>query len=390
VSTLEYREVPPEDFERFAQIQSVSYNEDHGRALERTRSSGHRVNRGVYDAGRLVCGAYLYPLQISAAATPVGGGGIGNVATPPEDRRRGYTEFLLRGIAAELLSTGAPFCTLGAFKNSFYGRYGWATYLETRAFSGEPRLFAPFRRGQRGVWSPVGPEAISELDAIYRGALRARFGPLVRDEAWWRGAVLDRFNYLWRDEDGQARAYVLFNFEGDWPRKLVCREVVALDPEARAQVFAFFASHEDQSSEVRFSAPSDAPVQMLIADPLECRMEPGYMLRLLDVAQALGGLPYRGDARGALTLRVADDWIAHNQGVFELDVAEGRASCRRLPDDAEADLALDVRQLAQIVSRHLRPRTAAAFGLLEVKERPALALLDTLFSGPAPFTSDWF
>src|SRR5690606_25339232 len=126
-----------------------------------------------------------------------------------------------------------------------------------------------------------------------------------------------------------------------------------------------------------------------LPDPLECRMEPGYMLRLLDVPAALEALSYPRDAQGRLTIAVADDWTEHNQGVFELEVAEGRAACRRA-DGAEADLACDVRQLAQIYSRHLRPRTAAAFGLLTVSSRPALALLDRLFSGPAPFTSDWF
>lgn len=385
-----YREVPPEDYERFAQFHAVSYANDPARALENVRAHRFAEVRGVYSHGRLVCGAYLLPLQIGAGGAFVACGGIGGVATPPEDRRRGYTAALLRGMADELRASGTPFSKLGAFKNSFYGRYGWATYHETRAFSGSPRLFATFRRMQRGAWSPVGAEAIPELDAIYRGALRARFGPVLRSEEWWQERVLERFNYLWRDDEGRARAYVLFSFEDGWPRKMTCREVVAADPEARAQIFAFFAQHEDQSEEIRFAAPADAPVQMLMPDPLECRLEPGYMLRLIDVALALSAMPYPGDIAGRLTLAVADDWLDHNQGVFALDLAEGKGACRRLPDDAEADLALDVRQLAQIVSRHLRPRTAAAFGLLEAHSRPALALLDRAFGGPAPFTSDWF
>ncbi|MFO7167768.1 MAG: GNAT family N-acetyltransferase [Chloroflexota bacterium] len=389
MSELVYREVPPEDYERFAQIQAVSYGWNYERALASVRGSGPWAVRGVYRDGRLVCGAYVYSLQVLAGGPVVAAGGLGNVATPPEERRRGYVGRLLREACEELRAQGTALCTLGAFKESFYGRYGWATYLETRRFSGPPARFARFRQ-LAGVWAPVGAEAIPELDAIYRGALRARFGPVVRDEAWWRERVLQPFNYLWRDDTGAARAYVLFNFEGQWERReLHCREVVALDPEARRQIFSFFASHEDQSAAVVFSAPSDAPVQQLLPDPLECRMEPGYMLRLLDVPAALEALSYPRDAQGRLTIAVADDWMEHNQGVFELEVAEGRATCRRA-DGAEADLACDVRQLAQIYSRHLRPRTAAAFGLLTVSSRPALALLDRLFSGPAPFTSDWF
>ncbi|HWQ16122.1 MAG TPA: GNAT family N-acetyltransferase [Roseiflexaceae bacterium] len=395
MTILTYREVPPQEHGRFAQIQAVSYGSDYQEALEGARQGRLRRLRGLYADGRLVSVAYLYPFQIAAGGVPVPGFGIGNVATPPEDRRRGYTERLLREMCEELRAEGAALCTLGAFKNSFYGRYGWATYLELRRFSGAPALFGPFRSRQRGAWSPVGAEAIPELDAIYRGALRARFGPVVRSAEWWEQRVLwhgkQNHNYLWRDDAGAARAYVLFHFEGEWERReLHCREVVALDPEARAQIFAFFAAHEDQAKAVVFYAPADAPVQLLLPDPLECALEPGYMLRLLDVAAALSALPYPGDARGRLAIAVADDWLDHNRGVFELEVAEGTGACRKLPDGAAADLACDVRQLAQIASRHLRPRTAAAFGLLEARGRPALALLDRLFAGPAPYTSDWF
>jgi predicted acetyltransferase len=291
----------------------------------------------------------------------------------------------------ELRADGALFAMLGAFKESFYARYGWATFYETRAFSAPPAVLGHFRRRQAGRWSPVGAEAIPELDAIYRGALRARFGPLARDAEWWRERVLDTYSYLWRDDAGAPRAYALFHFEKQADEyDLHTREVVALDPQARAQIFALLASFEDQAKTVHFSAPSDAPVQLLMPERLECRMEPGYMLRVLDADRALAALSYPGDAQGRLTLRVADDWMPHNQGVFELEVAAGRAECRRLPDDAPADVDVDVRQLSQLISRHLRPRTAAAFGLIESRSRPALALLDRMLAGPAPFCSDWF
>jgi predicted acetyltransferase len=114
------------------------------------------------------------------------------------------------------------------------------------------------------------------------------------------------------------------------------------------------------------------------------------MLRLLDVAAALGAYRFPSDCAGQLTLAVSDGWLADNQGVFELDVAGGVAACRRLPDGAAADLACDVRVLTQLYTRYLRPRSAAAFGLLEARDRAVLALAERLFAGLAPFSSDHF
>src|SRR6266511_3879857 len=123
-------------------------------------------------------------------------------------------------------------------------------------------------------------------------------------------------------------------------------------------------------------------------EPLACEVRPHFMLRLVDVAAALEAYRPPADCAGRLTIAVADDWLAHNQGVFELEIAGGAARCRALPGGADADLACDVRALAQLYSRYVRPRTAAAFGMLSVRSRPALALADRFFAGLAPFCSD--
>jgi hypothetical protein len=62
----------------------------------------------------------------------------------------------------------------------------------------------------------------------------------------------------------------------------------------------------------------------------------------------------------------------------------------RLAAGTEAGLRLDVRALTQIYSRLLRPRTAAAFGLLAAPDRAALELAERAFAGLAPFSTDMF
>ncbi|NTU79960.1 MAG: GNAT family N-acetyltransferase, partial [Chloroflexales bacterium] len=258
-------------------------------------------------------------------------------------------------------------------------------------------LFAPFRAAAQGRFFAAGPAQIDELDRIYRGALRGRFGPLVRDAAWWEREVLHDWErrpwqaYIWRDEHGVGRSYTIFRLEPDGDgRRFEAREMVALDPTARAQLFVFVAAHQDQVTSARFRAPADAPVNLLFPDPLECAIQPHFMLRLLDVPAALEGYAFPREVAGRLTMAVADDWISDNQGVFALAFEGGRCQVTRLAADAPTDLRCDVRVLTQIYSRYLRPRTAAAFGMLAAPVREALTLAERAFTGLVPFSSDFF
>jgi predicted acetyltransferase len=397
MTTPTYLPIPESDYERYVLINQYAYGGE--TAIIRRWLAFERPNelRGVYVDGRLVTQMELYPLNLLAGRTLLPVAGIGSVATPPEERRRGYVAHLLQAACAELRERGMHLALLGAFKDSFYGRYGWATFSERRNYRGSPDQFAHFR-AKGGQVVAVGAEAIAELDAIYRGALRGRIGPFARTEAWWRNFVLGDADwqssnqaFVWRDEHGQARAYVIYRIKRDGEKRVLrCREMVALDPQARQQILGFLANFDSQVEQIAFSAPTDAPVNLLFLDPLECSIEPWFLARVIDVAALLAAYPYPKECHGRLTLAITDTWLAHNQGTFALEVAGGVGICTRLPEDQVAGLQCDVRVLGQLVSRHLRPRVAAAFGLLAAPDRTALAFADQLFAGLAPFLSDDF
>lgn len=391
--TATYRPLAERDAAAYLALEGYAFRSNPDRAgLDPARLA---QLRGLFDGDRLLAQLELIPLRVRTGAGEAPAVGIGSVASAPETRRRGHVDALMGHLYAELRASGVPLAILYPFKRSFYARHGWATFYERKRYSGPPALFAPFRHGP-GAFARAGDADIPELDRIYTGALRGRFGPIMRDEAWWRERVLRDFEgrplhaYIWRDEQGHGRSYTIFRLDGAGGGRIACREMVALDPAARAQLFAFLGGHQDQVAEVRFAAPADAPVGLLFPDPPECAVEPRFMLRLLDVAAALEAHSFPADVAGRLTLAVRDAWIPKNAGVYELELAGRRCAARRLPDDAPADLACDVATLTQIYSRLLRPHTAAAFGLLEARSRAALDLAGQAFAGLAPFSSDFF
>jgi predicted acetyltransferase len=359
--------------------------------------------RGLWEDDALVAQLRLIDLRLQSGFNELPAVGIASVAGAPETRRRGHVAALLHHAMAETAAAGVALAVLYPFKRTFYGRYGWANYVERRVYSGPPERLAAFRLGPgRFVHAGFGraDALIAELDTIYRAALRGRFGPLARDADWWRQRVLrDYYNpagqpahvAIWRDDAGNGRSYLIYDLDKEaGERTLNCWEIVAMDPTARAQLFAYMAGHQDQVTRVRFRAPIDAPVNMLLPDPLECAVEPHFMLRILDVPAALAQYAFPPDLAGAFTLAVHDDWIAANNAAFHVELAGGSAHVTRLPADTQAGLSLDIRVLAQIYSRAVRPRSAAAFGMLTVADRSHLASAERAFAGLPPFVSDFF
>ncbi len=393
-----YRPLEEADRERAISLDAFSFNLPRATIGDWLTAERLANFRGLFVDGRLAAHLEIRPLHVSTGSSELPAGGFGSVAVAPEYRGQGYAAHLLQAACLELRERGLPLALLYPARVSFYRRYGWAVVVERKIYSGSPANFSTFTPISGG-WQPCGEEAIPELQAVYRGALRGRFGPFARDARWWREQVLHEFGqeepahaFIWRDEQGQARTYLIFRFTSGSrrERRMICRETVALDPPARSQIFHFMAGLANQCGEVLFRAPADAPVNLLMPDPLRCEVEPYLMLRIVDVPAALQSLEVPAAGAGSYTLAIHDAWLAPQPVVYRIEAAAGRLQVTLLPPDTTADLACAERVLAQILSRSLRPRTAAAFGLLEVHERAALKLFDRQFLGLMPFNSDFF
>jgi predicted acetyltransferase len=164
---------------------------------------------------------------------------------------------------------------------------------------------------------------------------------------------------------------------------------VALDPVARAQLFVFIARHADQIVAAEMPTPIDAPLNALLPAPAPTSVVPLFMQRVLDAARLLSDYPFAPVGNGRLTIQISDDWLPDNAGRYQIALDNGRAEVTRL-GAGEADLACTAATLSQLLSRYLRPRTAAAFGLLAAPNRQALTLLEQALDGLPPFCGDYW
>lgn len=388
-----YAPIGVNDRERFLYICGHAFNFQP--IAEKMSEQDWQSCRGWYVDGELV--AILdwleLPLRIGVGDRQVRAIFLGGVASPPEQRRRGYTEEILKAACLEAHEAGIHLCLLHPFKHSFYAKYGWAAAMEQRVYSGELTALRHFRWGE-GRFLPMSAERIPELQTIMLEALAGRWGVVVRGPEQWQSvlpdAKLKRHGVIWQDSEGRARGYLSYSME-DRPqagRLLICHELHACDPEARGQLLAFLANHDSQASHFQVTLPSDLALNLLMRDPLQSEVKTWQMLRLLDVAGALNDYAPPAELSGSCVIELHDDWLTFNQGRYKLEASEGKLSCQ--PSDAPADLALEVGRLAQWLTRYVKPSQAAALGLCKVHNSAALPFVDALFSGPAPFNNDFF
>lgn len=135
--------------------------------------------------------------------------------------------------------------------------------------------------------------------------------------------------------------------------------------------------------------PVDDVVQFAVADTRAYRTRwivDEQWLRIVDVEAALTERRF-ADVDGSVTIGVSDPLLAQNTGVWSVSAAGGK----RLGDDADADLAVDIAQLSAAYLGGTTWRSLVAAGRIDVRNRAAVALADTLFAVPeAPYCCTGF
>ena len=153
------------------------------------------------------------------------------------------------------------------------------------------------------------------------------------------------------------------------------------------RLLAFLASHGTLAHQVVwFGGPGEPLLALLDTTRFELKHWDDWMLRLVDVPQALEARGYAGAVSGEVHLELEDDLFEENGGRFVLRVADGRGTVER---GGDGGLVTSVRALAPLYTGHLTATQLRTTGWLQGDDA-SCALADALFAGPAPWMPDFF
>lgn len=380
----------PEDLETLAPIVGWAFGGGTSRALEWLRTAGAPHVRIARVKGRVQGGLVEIPMGQWFGGQSVPMLGLAGVAIAPEARGQGLALGLLRDTLAAARLQGVA---LSALYPSTYGLYRKAGFELAGSYC---RFTLQLRQLPR-VARPAPIEALSDphqpaIETLYREVARQHNG------------YLDRSAYIWnrvrRPELEHARAYGVLGSAGldgyvylkvtaprRAPLELALSDFVARTPAALTSLFGFLSDHLTTVERATWTGgPSDARLLGISERVIQSSVEDFWMLRLVDVRAALLARGY-SPIHAAVDLHVQDELLPENSG-HHLLVLEGGVPRVEVRGSAP-EVRLSVGALAALYTGFATPWQLAVAGRLQGDDA-ALALLGSIFAGPAPGIADFF
>jgi predicted acetyltransferase len=389
--TIEIRNPAPDELRAameathvaFAEALSDEHFERHSKTLQLERFYA------AYDDGEPVGTAADYAFRLTIPGGELPTGGVTWVGVMPSHRRRGILTQLMRRELDDIHERGEPLAILWASESAIYGRFGYGIAAPNASLDADHARFElrgrPAQEGRVRI-VPL-EEALAPCMQVYESVRPKVPGFTARSEEWWttfRLADPDE----WRrggspkyaaivELDGEPAAYALYRIKQDWRQGFSQSEVrlveaLAQSPTAERELWRFIFGI-DLIARVNGRIDPASALFLMVVDPrsLHLRLTEGLWLRLVDVGAALAARSYASEDE--LVLDVGDEFCPWNAGRWRV----GAGVVERT--DRNADLELDVADLASAYLGAFSFTRLAAAGRVQELEDGALERADALF-----------
>lgn len=397
-----YRPIREEEWQGYVELDAYAF------AYEPTSTAAHRLrvlrdldgSLAAVDDGRIVAQLHVAGIPLWINGTPILTGMVADVSTAPEHRRKGHVGGLLREALTRMRDRGQALSALTTNFYPLYERYGWTLAGWQRHIRGVPADLSFRGPPPPGTVERINPADHPRYTPLYEAALPETNCGVGRPASWWaHGIAAPRGSgslhcARWLDTDGSARGYVLYELTrsdpGTFQHEFQMRELLALTADAYRGLLNFVALH-DLAKQFHWPAPEDDPIASLLLDPnrITSTLEPGFMLRVVDLPAALVARACLDPGPLRFTLQVQDRAAPWNDGVWQIERDSGVT--RVTTTVASPDIALNITTLAALYNGFLSPTRALAAGMLASHTPHALAAADRFVAVTRrPFIADAF
>lgn len=368
-----YREVTDEERLELTELQARSFFFSYDRkkyAEEIERGAPWHSGFGAFDeSGKLAAGLDLLPFDAWFDGKPVGMGGVGGVASPPEVRGGGSVRGLMVFCLNEMASRGDVFSFLYPFSSAFYRKFGYESCLRLARVRAGLEPFRAFRQpgiAERFVPGEGGSDPAPIVE-VYNDFAQ-RYNLAVDREGWrWRGLLerdpmaTRRHAYIWRDADGRPEAYVIFRAEpehGD-ANEMRVLEACWRSPSSLRGLLGFLGGFSSNLRTVVWELPSGLEPELLWGEcrDIKTELECNGMCRVVNILKALKLMRKPAEGKGSVRIAVRDDILQANDGIYKISWENGEGSAWKVSGGA-ADMECSIRALAQLITGYLSLRQA--------------------------------
>ncbi len=330
--------------------------------------------------------------------------GVTRVGVLSTHRRRGLLRSMLPRLLADAAERGQVLASLRASETRIYQRFGFGLAGRSAEAMLTSRDALPLTGvDTTGSIRMLGHDEILPTVADIYEAIARRPGVIARPTWIWQ-RYLEKALELGGDAefvavhtsaDGVDDGFVHYQVKWVEERSTPPRgtgevyDLWGVTPGVELALWDYLCNVDLVDEWYAEERPVDDVIQFAVADTRAYRTKwivDEQWLRLVDVDAALTARRY-ADVDGAATIGVSDPLLAQNRGVWSVSAAGGK----RVGDDADPDLAVDIGELSAAYLGGTPWRSLVAAGRVDVRNRAAVAVADDLFAVPdAPYCCTGF
>jgi predicted acetyltransferase len=330
---------------------------------------------------------------------------VGSVVTHPDHRRKGVFKAMMAYLLQRMSQEGAAISALFPADHRLYQQFAYAAAANWQAYTIAPANLPAFAEAK--AVRPFETEDLPVIRSIYRGGqLSQNDGRLSRSNSWWNHLVSKKY----RSGNKRIAVYDADGVEG-YLKYTLCKEntlhieeMLVSDDAAWRGLWGFLATQPVQA--IEYLAPPDDPVLHLLKVPASSsdgngwwtsddfnevyRATTSFMLRIIDLTEALTSRFYPQNMMGNRVLKIHDPLIPANSQLVNFRIVDGRPDT--LPVDAQPpQIESDIATFSQIFCGYLSPETARKLGKLQADDESAAWLGKAMALKPLYIHSgDWF
>lgn len=349
--------------------------------------------RVLRQGSNVVGGLALLPMGQWFGGKRVEMTGVASVAIAPHIRGQGAATYLMSSVVQEMASQGVALSTLYPAVQSLYqkvgygiggSRYTWRIATD-HIQVGKPPL----------PWCQ--PQALKEVSNQWI-ALQHNRGRFHHQ------GILDRHPFLWQrllksPGEGSSFAYTLGNVDNPegyliaYQHRetngaiMTIRDWAAPSRPAMESIWGLVHQQRSQVDAVQWAGGAVDPLALALPEQRARVTDVSHwMVRILDLKQALEQRGYPLGVDGELHLEVSDPLVAQNHGRFLLEIHRGEG---RLSPGGRGEVALTIQDLASLYTGMRSAQELLVPGNLKAPSA-ILPLVTAMFSGPHPWMPDFF
>jgi predicted acetyltransferase len=358
----------------------------------------------VFDDGRIVAGAGVFPFRLTVPGGDMACAGVTVVGVLPSHRRRGLLRRMMDAQLGDVRERGEPIAALWASEETIYGRFGYGLASTSFNFDAERSAVAirsdlPREASLRLV---AHDEALKAFPRVYDRVAKRTPGMIVRSRDWWESRRLDDRPEQRRgagplvralaERDGRPVGYALYRLAQDgstpetWTKTVRVNEAFGVDDGATRDVWRFLLEIDWVDRISGSHLPLDHPLPLLVdrINKLRLSVWDALWLRLVDVPAALAGRAYASPGRATIEV-VSDPHFPENVGSWTIEDGHVRPARRR------PDVRVAVSGLGSTFLGGLSFAQLARAGLAEEVARGGIERADELFrTSAAPWCPEIF